>query len=340
MKKINLKNNNKKRKFPIKIAKFLFLILILVVSSIFTIKHLISNDLDITEEEYLNYLLNSSYNKNKSNTTFIINESIKLLTNIDLSKPSTLLSSNIKNANKKDEKNYKKDAKASDYDYDSKIYEKMTSYVSSPLTETANPVIYLYNTHQLETYSSSGLENTNITPNVMMTSYLLAEKLNKMGINTIVEDTNIAEFIRISNFESDAFYASTRVFLKDVMNNKTSVKYFIDLHRDSVNKDISTCRIGEKKYARILFVLGSSNSKSLENKNVMQEIDKISDELYPGLSRGIYEKSTPNWPLVYNQDLNKGVLLIEVGGKENTMDEVMNTTEALSKIFRKYIKGD
>lgn len=336
MKRIKLKNNSKKKN-SFKFLKILFLITLIFISSVITVKYLVKNNFDITNEEYVNYLLSESYNKKNSN--FIIKESIKLLTNIDLASPGTLLDSKIKGKEETKEK-YQKDASGKEDNYDSSVYEKMTSYVSNPLEETINPVVYLYNTHQLETYSSSGIENTNITPNVMMTSYLLAEKLNKFGINTIVEDTNVSEFIRISNFESDAFYSATRVFLKDVMSNKPTIKYFIDLHRDSVNKDISTCTINNKSYARILFVLGASNKNSEANKKVMSDIDKISDELYPGLSRGIYEKSTENWPIVYNQDLNSGVMLIEVGSKDNTLDEVVNTTEALSNILKKYIKGE
>lgn len=336
MKKVKLKNNSKNRK-SIKIFKFLFFIILVFVSSIFTIKCLIKNNINITEEEYVNYLLSESYKKGNSN--FIIKESIKLLTNIDLTSPTSMLDSKIKNKEENNKK-YEKDATSKEDNYDSSIYEKLTSYVSNPLDEKSNPIIYLYNTHQLETYSNSGLETINVTPNVMMASYLLAEKLNKLGISTIVEDTNVSEFIRISNFESDAFYASTRVFLKDVMSSKPTVKYFIDLHRDSVSKDISTCTINNKSYARILFVLGVSNKNNETNKKIMSDIDKIADELYPGLSRGIYEKDTPDWPLVYNQDLNSGIMLIEVGAKENTLDEVVNTTEALSNILKKYIKGE
>ena len=337
MKKIVLKNNSRKRKFSFKFFKFLFLIIIIYLSSVVTIKYLIKSNIDITEEEYVNYLLSKSYNKD-SNSNFIIRESLKLLTNIDLKNPSTLLDSKIKGKESKVE--YEKDASANEDEYNSSVYEKLTSYVANPLKKATDPIVYLYNTHQLETYSNIGLENANVTPNVMMTSYLLAEKLNSNGINTIVEDTNVAEFIRISNLDSDGFYSATRLFIKDAINDNSTIKYFIDLHRDSVSKDISTCTIDNKNYARILFVLGSSNPTANENKQLMQDLDSIADSLYPGLSRGIYEKSTPNWPLVYNQDLNNGVILIEVGAKENTIDEVLNTTDALSNILKKYIKGE
>ncbi len=177
-------------------------------------------------------------------------------------------------------------------------------------------------------------------PNVLMTSYLLKENLDKENISTIVEDTNINEFIKISDLDSDAFYYSTRIFLKNIMNKYPSIKYFIDLHRDSVSKDISTCTIDNKNYARILFVLGTTNPNYEKNEKLMKSLDAISDELYPNLSRGIYYRPTPDWPDSYNQDLNSNIILIEVGAKDNTIEEVSNTVDALTKILKKHIKGE
>ncbi len=67
----------------------------------------------------------------------------------------------------------------------------------------------------------------------------------------------------------------------------------------------------------------------------MTELDTLMDKYYPGLSRGIYERKA-----YYNQDLNKNIMLIELGAKENTIEEVTNTIEALTFIFNKYINGD
>ena len=53
------------------------------------------------------------------------------------------------------------------------------------------PAIYIYNSHQGEAYSMKYLEEYNITPNVLMASRMLSEKLNKLNINTIVEENNI-----------------------------------------------------------------------------------------------------------------------------------------------------
>ena len=52
--------------------------------------------------------------------------------------------------------------------------------------------IYIYNSHQLENYDSTNLDIYGITPNVMMASYLLKEKLNKKGLSTIPVKFNTA----------------------------------------------------------------------------------------------------------------------------------------------------
>ncbi len=331
MKKARLKNKNRNKIFK-RILKIVTFILIVFFSCNYTFNYLAKTKIDITDEKYVDYLLKKSYGK--KNNSILIEEGIKLLSNINLKDPSTLLSTKIKNQNKGENKVYQKDAKGSDDNYEASAYEKITSYIENPLGKKNNPEIYLYNTHQLETYSNVGLENANITPNVLMTSYLLGEKLNKEGIPTIVEDTNISEFKRMSGLSTNDFYAITRIFLKEKMNEHNSIKYYIDIHRDAVSKEISTCNINNKNYARILFVLGTKNQNYSENKTIMQGLDNISDELYPGLSRGIFERNS-----IYNQDLNKGVLLIEVGANENTIEEVTNTIEALSNIIKKYMKG-
>ena len=337
MKKMKIKNKTKK-KFNIKIFKFLFFTLIIITSFTLTIKYLINNSKTITKDEYLNYLINKTYFKNTDN--FLVKESIKLISKVDLNKPNTLIDNKFKIKNKVNNIKIKKDATSGEDDYKEENYNKITTYIDNKENKEIDPIIYIYNSHQLETYSNQGLENENITPNVMMTSYLLKDELNKKDIPTIVEDTNISEFIKISGLSSDSFYASTRIFIKNAMNKYKNLKYFIDIHRDSVNKDISTIKIDNKSYARILFVLGTTNSNYKANESVMKSLDNISDKLYPGISRGIYYRPTPNWPDSYNQDLNSGVILIEVGGKENTIDEVTNTINALSNIIKSFIKGD
>ena len=172
----------------------------------------------------------------------------------------------------------------------------------------------------------------------MMSAYLLKDKLNSKNVSTIVEDTNMAEFIKNSGMTSNQFYGSSRIFMKNAISKYPSLKFFIDLHRDSIDKDISTININNKNYARVLFVIGTSNKTYKDNEDVSKVIsDKINSK-YPKLSRGIFERYTKDWPEAYNQDLSKYSILIELGAKENTMEEVMNTIDVLSEVLSEYVK--
>ena len=101
--------------------------------------------------------------------------------------------------------------------------EEMESvHIKDPNPTVINkPKVYIYNSHQLENYSSANYEAYNITPNVMMASYLLREKLNDLGINTIVEESDITEFIRINNWNYNYSYMASRYYIEDAMKKKT-----------------------------------------------------------------------------------------------------------------------
>ena len=71
----------------------------------------------------------------------------------------------------------------------------------------------------------------------------------------------------------------------------------------------------------------------------IEVLDDIANKYYPGLSRGIYKKEGPGVDGIYNQDISSNSILIELGGVDNNIDEVLNTTEAISNILYYYIKG-
>ena len=127
------------------------------------------------------------------------------------------------------------------------------------------------------------------------------------------------------------------MYLENAKKNIPSLKYFIDLHRDSVNKKISTVEINGKSYARILFVLGLENINYSENKKVMEFMENFLNTNYYGISRGIFEREGPGVNGVYNQDFSTNCVLIEVGGEYNTTEEVANTIEVIAEMINAYI---
>ena len=77
-------------------------------------------------------------------------------------------------------------------------------------------------------------------------------------------------------------------------------------------------------------------------KHQLGYLNKLNDLLntyYSGISRGIITKSGTGVNGIYNQNLSPNCILIEVGGNENTIEEVYNTIEVLADILNKYISG-
>ena len=164
-------------------------------------------------------------------------------------------------------------------------------------------------------------------------------KAVKLGIPTIVEDTNITEFLSLNNWDYSASYKASRIFMLDKKNTYPTLKYFIDIHRDSVGKDLTSVKINNKDYARILFVVGLEHDNYKKNLELVNNINKLFNDSYPGLSRGVYKKEGINVNGIYNQDVSENAMLIEVGGVDNNIEEVMNTMNAISDVISKYI-GD
>ena len=129
------------------------------------------------------------------------------------------------------------------------------------------------------------------------------------------------------------------MLLEQAKKDYPSLIYYVDLHRDSIDYNKTTVTINNKKYAKVLFLLGLENANYKENKKVITEMNNIINSKYNGISKGIYEKGGKGVNGVYNQDFSKNCILIEVGGVDNTIDEVSNTIDAIADMLITYI-GD
>ena len=324
---MKLKKIPRKKKF-----KFIFLIIILYIVFAYTFYYSFKNNKSITNEEFINFIIkNGNANiKNDYKIPRLINSTMNYILKIDITKPSTLFNESIIGYTMYEEDNKE----------NLEELKKVSSYISDPFNEEIkNPIIYIYNSHQLENYNNSNLSIYGITPNVLMASYLLREKFNNKGIPSIVEDTNITEFLSLNNWDYSASYKASRIFMLDKKNTYPTLKYFIDIHRDSVGKDLTSVKINNKDYARILFVVGLEHDNYKKNLELVNNINKLFNDSYPGLSRGVYKKEGINVNGIYNQDVSENAMLIEVGGVDNNIEEVMNTMNAISDVISKYI-GD
>lgn len=313
MKKVKLK-----RRFKYRLIGYA---LIMLVGYELTFNFIMNYKLVNTNEEFINYLLiNANYHmlyEKKANDLMTqlfskilnVNEPVSLLTNIFYLKPN-------------------------------KISEQM-AYVNNPKIDTSKvekePEVFLYNTHQGETYEGKSLNNYNITPGVMMASYLLQKKLLESNVKALVMDENIIEYMNINNMNHAKSYEASRIFLKEALNANNHLKLVIDIHRDSVPKEKSTIIINNKACAKILFVIGEEYQTYNQNLEMTKKLNGKIGEKYPELSRGIMTKGGRGNNGVYNQDLNPIITLLELGSEENNIDEVINTIELIAPIIGEYV---
>ncbi len=310
--------------------KYIFLLFITYLIFGYTIYYSFKNNSKITNEEFINFLLNNGnlYELEDKGLPRIINKTLGYILKIDITKPYTLFNENIIGYRVLEEEDNE----------DLEKLKEISYYMSDPnKVDIDRPIIYIYNSHQLENYNNNNLSIYGITPNVLMASYLLKEKLNNLGLSTIVEDTNITEFLDINNWDYSASYKASRIFMLDKKNTYDSLKYFIDIHRDSVGKELTTVSINNKNYARIMFVVGLEHKEYQKNLDLANNINELFNKYYPGISRGVYKKEGPNVNGIYNQDISSNAMLIELGGVDNNIEEVMNTVNAISDVINRYV---
>lgn len=197
---------------------------------------------------------------------------------------------------------------------------------------SAKPLVYIYNTHDKENYFNDD-KSINITYDVKVASYILQELLEEYNVLSIVEDRSPTSEVNKNKLDYSYTYSYSRNYLQEAINNYPSIKIFIDLHRDGVEKSISTVNINDKNYAKLMFFLGMGHENSDKNKKLVNNLENIIKKDYPELLRDTFIRQNDS----YNQDLSPDSFLIEVGGNYNTIFEVSNSLDVLAYAIAKYL---
>lgn len=275
----------------------LFIFFVIFLFSIFFSLKLLNK---INDNSLVNYLLNNSVS---NNFNFVD------LMNFNLSKPDSIIQNTISSVTGLSE---------------------VVPVVNNDSNK--DPLIYIYNTHQSEEYLAGNLANYNISPSVYMASNILKKELEKYNIYSIVEDDNIKDLLNKNGWGYNNSYKASRIWLNNIREEYPSIKYFIDLHRDSVSQRVT---IGDKGYAKIMFVLGMNYDTYEENEKIMLDLNEFLNDNYYGISRDIlYAKKN-----TFNQDISSGVILIEVGGNESSLEEVYNSVVVLAEAISNTLGG-
>ena len=216
-----------------------------------------------------------------------------------------------------------------------KYSESNKSNEEERIVDTYNPVIYIFNSHPGEEYASN--ISFSFRPNVTLINGILKSQFERSGFDTLVEERSVSDLLNINNWNYAYSYKASRVYLEDIKNKYQSINYYIDVHRDSLPHSRTTVSFNNKDYASLLFLIGTENPNYLENNLFTERIvDKLNNK-YPGICKGIMQKGGVGVNGVYNQDFSPHLILLEVGGEENTMSEVLNSVLAFSDVFMEVI---
>ena len=116
----------------------------------------------------------------------------------------------------------------------------------------------------------SNIGEFSIDPTVIMNNYILEDIFNKKGYLTLVEEGSVTEILNNNNWNYASSYKASRILMETAKKNNPSLEYFIDVHRDSLSKDKTTITIGDKDYAKMIFLLGLENPKYEDNLVFME----------------------------------------------------------------------
>src|SRR5690606_19967056 len=134
---------------------------------------------------------------------------------------------------------------------------------------------------------------------------------------TLVDDTDVQEKLLKRGMKYYQSYTVARESVVEAMGQNKQLQLMFDIHRDSARKNVTTKEINGKPYAKLYFVVGTAHPNYGKNLQFASKLNKLLEEKYPGLSRGVLDKSKAKGNGIYNQDLFDHNLVVEIGGIDN-----------------------
>ncbi len=215
-------------------------------------------------------------------------------------------------------------------------YENLIKGVVN-LTKSSDKIL-IYNTHTSESYANSEdyqFEYSGVRRS-RDANYNMLSVANEFMLNLKYKGFNVTHNTTPHDYGTyDSAYARSRITVKSELEKSPDIGISIDLHRDAI-ADLDfrpSVNINGVNVAQCMFVMGvgyddESNPYYEDNLKLALKLQYIADEIYPGLFRPMIIRNS-----VYNQDLNKYSILIEVGASGNTFDEAYYTTRCLTNLL-------
>lgn len=218
----------------------------------------------------------------------------------------------------------------------------------SSVISSSEPLVLILHTHATEAYTADGVtyyspsnstdpRSNDPTKTVVSLGALLAQRLNTLGIPTLHCD------IMHDSASYDAAYANSAETIARYLAEYPSIKYVIDLHRDSVelsNGDIvkPVVEVNGLAAAQVMCVVGSG----VDGASRWEGNLALAQKLRAGVGEGNASLCRPTYfsDKGYNQQLSTYSLLLEIGASGNTLDEAKLAVEQIAPALAAVIKGE
>lgn len=232
------------------------------------------------------------------------------------------------------------------YSIDLADYLKKAYPVTGEIPSDGEPLVLIVHTHGSESYLKKGYEfyssdetfrSTDEENTVVHIGEVLCGRLNELGVPTLHDST------MYDTVDFNKSYVFSRAGIIQALTEHPSIKYVIDLHRDSIFSSDSenikpVTEIENKKCAQIMIVAGTDEGGAehpdwKSNLTVAAYLQQKLNTLYPTLARPVNIRSA-----AFNQALAKGSLLLEVGSCGNTIEEAENAILFFAEAYSQMIK--
>lgn len=198
------------------------------------------------------------------------------------------------------------------------------------------PTVLIYHTHGTESYLSGPtyeegetFRSENTAENIVAVGEAFANELREYGVG-VCHDTVMYDK---ENYSES--YAKSKKAVQDWLSVFPSIRYVIDIHRDSVvlsDKQVKLiAEIDGETAAQIMIVVGTDEGGSahtgwLDNFVTAVHLQSALNELYPTLARPIYLRAES-----FNQNSSAGALLLEIGSCGNTLEEAKTAAKLAAR---------
>ena len=201
-------------------------------------------------------------------------------------------------------------------------------------TKSFNTLIYF--THSHEAYypilkkQQQTITVYNDSTNVQSLGDLFVKHFKQNHIDTDVLGVDTMKVMKQQQMAFYQAYDAVRPYVKKQIDTK-DYDLIMDIHRDSAGRKVTTTTYKGTPYARMVLVIGGKNKQFQANEAYAEQLSKKLNRLVPGISRGVMRKTGTGVNGIYNQDLSKQIILIELGGVENNEEELNRSIAILAR---------